>query len=203
MSICYLCSQRPIKLPCRHTWLLAHWIYLSPVTLWGWGTPRGSNPDLEGSAGAEGAAGPWMSLVPPCPALRNPGSGAAPVARRAERKTCPAHKGAESHLNTTLLRFAGGTPWAWGKHHKKQLSFSHPCQDLVLASCYKEISPVLKHIVIPSLKQPNHTRSLKNTPELIPTWGNFQILSILIFIQRNLSWMIKICERDIFPSKMN
>lgn len=115
-------SQRSVKLPCRYTWLLAHWIYLSPVTLGGWRTPRGSNPVLEGSAGAEGAAGPWMPLVPPCPALRNPGSGTAPgLGQGSWKENVPCSQRSRESLEYCTARVCRGNTMGLGETPQKAI----------------------------------------------------------------------------------
>lgn len=164
-SICYLCSQRSGKLPCRDTWLLAHLIYFSPVILLRWRTLRASNPFLGMQWWCWSSC--WylacMTDLGPHPSVQLsgiPGSCTAPGAWPWELKGkyVLSTKEQKSHLNIALLTFAGWAPWDWRKHWKKKLLLSHPCQDLVLVSCHKEISPILKHIVIPSLKQPTHTK---------------------------------------------
>lgn len=151
-SICYLCSQRSVKLPCRDTWLLAqHLIYLSPVILLRWRTLRASNPFLGRQCWCQSSCwylacvndlGPYLSVQ----LSGIPGSGhsswgsalgqCSPWELKGKHALSP--KEQKSHLNTALLTFSGWTLWDRRTHWKKKLSLSCPWQDLVMVSCYKE-----------------------------------------------------------------
>lgn len=147
------CALRSVKLPHRDTWLLAHLIHFSPVILRRWRTSRAPTPCPGRQCWC------WISAV--SGSVNDLGARSARIrhsswslAMGADSKMCPAHRGAQGSLQLCTADVWGWTPGT-GETLENEIIPEPP---VPTESCYKGISPGLEHVVIPSLKQPNHTK---------------------------------------------